>query len=147
MTLEQALVSIGQMTEQDKETILKTLLSTQSKVEKLRALLALGEDKDYYLTYILGAIEARILNYINLPCLPEELEPILLAMGAQYYNTSGLGADASEEAEVTSVKRGDVQVNYATSTASKSTIFNLGGGDADFFGWRSVLNEYRRLKW
>lgn len=145
--LEQALKDIGQLSDLEKDVVLKTLLSKETLVVRLRTLLAIEDDsQDYLLDYMLDSIRGRILRYINWPCLPEELEPVLLSMTVSYYKQSGIAPTVEGEQEVTSVKRGDVTVSYGASSLSKSNAFNIGDYGNDFLGWRSVLNEYRRLR-
>ena len=47
------------------------------------------------------------------------------------------------------VKRGDGQTSFATGSGSSGSAntFNLGTDSGDFFGWKTVLNEYRVLRW
>ena len=61
----------------------------------------------------------------------------------------GLGTTTAAVGPVASVKRGDVQTSFATGSGSSGSAntFNLGTDSGDFFGWKTVLNEYRVLRW
>lgn len=107
-----------------------------------------GFDKDGLLEFVLRAAEAQVLAYINHPVLPEGLESVLVLIAASYWKSAGLGGAQAAAGPMASVKRGDVTVSYASAggaEASAST-FGLGGGDG-FFGWRTALNTYRKLRW
>ena len=97
----------------------------------------------------LQAVENQILAYINWDSLPPQLEDILILMTVSYMKYAGLGDSGSAAGPVSSVKRGDVQTTFAVAAgASGSAVtFNLGADNGDFFGWRQVLNQYRKLRW
>ena len=81
--------------------------------------------------------------------LPLELENVLAVMCVSYYKAAGLGTTAAAPGAVSSVKRGDVQTSFAVGSGSSGSAgtFNLGNDNGDFFGWKTVLNEYRKLRW
>ena len=113
------------------------------RVERLREIL--GPDvpeKNDMLAFTLQLVEERVLSYINHPTLPPELEMTFLAITAAYYRLAKPGTESTGTGAVTSVKRGDVQTTFADGSQA---MFNLSEG-GDFFGWRSVLNGYRRLR-
>ena len=68
-------------------------------------------------------------------------------MCVSYYKSAGLGTTTAAVGPVASVKRGDVQTSFATGSGSSGSAntFNLGTDSGDFFGWKTVLNEYRVL--
>ena len=90
-----------------------------------------------------------ILSYINQDTLPPRLENVLIVMCVSYYKSAGLGTTTVAVGPVASVKRGDVQTSFATGSGSSGSAntFNLGTDSGDFFGWKTVLNEYRVLRW
>ena len=114
------------------------------RLERLHEILGpdAPEENDM-LAFTLQLVESRVLSYINHPTIPPELEMALLAIAAAYYRAAKPGTETSGTGAVTSVKRGDVQTTFADGSQA---TFNLSAG-GDFFGWRSVLNEHRRLRW
>lgn len=133
----------------DRKEALRALAASDGRLEKLRALLGLldsGEDDT--LLFVLQAVEDRILAYINQDALPPQLENALALMAASYYKAAGLGS-AQAAGLVASVKRGDVQTSFAVAAGASGAAetFNLGADADGFFGWRAVLNEFRKLRW
>ena len=115
-----------------------------NRVALLRELLGIKDEaSDNMLAFTLQFVESRVLSYINDDHIPEKLETTLLAIAAAYYKAAQPGTDAVGTGAITSVKRGDVQTTFADASGA---AFNLTDG-GDFFGWRSVLNEYRKLRW
>jgi hypothetical protein len=116
---------------------LKTALGSQSK------------EQNALLSFTLDTVESLILRYINWERLPQELENILILISAAYFKSSGLGSTENPMGAVTSVKRGDVTTSFsAPSGGSLSAgMFNLADAGNDFFGWKTVLNQYRKLRW
>lgn len=115
-----------------------------NRLVRLRELCGIeGDSEDSMLAFTLQLVESRVLSYIHDTRIPEGLEMALLAIAASYYRAAQPGTDAVGTGAVTSVKRGDVQTTFADTSQA---AFNLTDG-GDFFGWRSVLNEYRKLKW
>ena len=72
-----------------------------------------------------------------------------VVMCVSYYKAAGLGTTQAAAGPVASVKRGDVQTSFANASGASgsASTFNLGADGSDFFGWRTVLNEYRKLRW
>lgn len=108
-----------------------------------------GSEQDFSIDMALKSIEAQILEYINWETLPPQLENTLILMAVSYLKSAGLGSGESSAGPVASVKRGDVQTTFAVSTGASGSAgtFNLGADGGEFFGWRQVLNPYRRLRW
>lgn len=103
-----------------------------------------GSDKDGQILWALEAVEQSILNYIHHDALPAELETALIQMCASYCGASGIVPSPATGA-VTSVKRGDVTTSFAAPVTAASPA-DLAGG-SDFFGWRTLLNSFRRVRW
>lgn len=97
---------------------------------------------------MIQTVQTLVLRYINWDELPLELENVLAVMCVSYYKAAGLEPPRRRGA-VSSVKRGDVQTSFAVGSGSSGSAgtFNLGNDNGDFFGWKTVLNEYRKLRW
>ena len=98
---------------------------------------------------MIQTVQTLVLRYSNWDELPLELENVLAVMCVSYYKAAGLGTTAAAPGAVSSVKRGDVQTSFAVGSGSSGSAgtFNLGNDNGDFFGWKTVLNEYRKLRW
>ena len=105
--------------------------------------------QDEYIDAALKSIEDQILGYINWETLPPQLENTLILMTVSYLKSAGLGSGEISAGPVASVNRGDVQTTFAVSAGAyrSAGTFNLGADGGEFFGWRQVLNPYRRLRW
>lgn len=148
--LNQILSSLEGLSEADRATVLQALMSSDSRLSKVRALLGIQtEDHDAILEYVIQTVEKMVLRYINWDTLPEELENVLVVMCVSYYKSAGLGDSSATAGPVASVKRGDVQTTFATGSGSSGSAntFNLGADNCEFFGWKTVLNEYRKVRW
>ena len=111
---------------------------TPERLEQLKKILGVTDPaKDDLFTFELELVEDQILAYINQDVLPEQLERPLVMIAAAHWKSAGYGKEQVAAGPVTSVKRGDV---------TTSGTFELGGGDG-FFGWRTTLNAYRKLRW
>lgn len=120
------------------------------KVHKVKKLLGLtGPAEDDLIEIVLQTIEDRVLSYIGHDVLPPPLENVILMMAVSYYKSAGLGNAQAASGPVASVKRGDVQTSFATAPGASGSAqtFNLGMDGGDFLGWKTVLNEYRKLRW
>lgn len=106
-------------------------------------------DQDDLLLVVIQTVENAVLSYINQDVLPTPLENALIVMCVSYYKAAGLGTTQAAVGPVASVKRGDVQTSFANASGASgsASTFNLGADGQDFFGWRTVLNEYRKLRW
>ena len=148
--LNQILSSLEGLTDAERAAVLRTLMSSDSHLSKVKALLGIEtEDHDAILEYVIQTVENMVLRYINWDTLPEDLENVLVVMCVSYYKSAGLGNSSATTGPVASVKRGDVQTTFATGSGSSGSAntFNLGADNGEFFGWKTVLNEYRKLRW
>ena len=148
--LNQILSSLEGLSEADRATVLRTLMSSDIRLSKVKALLGIqAEDHDAILEYVIQTVEKMVLRYINWDTLPEDLENVLVVMCVSYYKSAGLGNSSATTGPVASVKRGDVQTTFATGSGSSGSAntFNLGADNGEFFGWKTVLNEYRKVRW
>ena len=121
-----------------------------SRLDAVKMLLGINNDEsDGILNYVIQTVEQMVLNYINHETLPKELENPLVYMCVSYYKAAGLGTAEAARGPVSSVTRGDVQTSFATSSGSSGSAatFNLGEDGNDFFGWRTTLNQFRRMRW
>ena len=125
-------------------------MTKEERLNQLRLILGIdsGSVKDIQLEFGLDFVEDQILTYINQESLPEKLERPLLMIAAAHWRSAGYGSEQAAPGPVTSVKRGDVTTSFAAAAGAdaSSGTFGLGGGDG-FFGWRTTLNAYRKLRW
>lgn len=105
-------------------------------LERLKALLP--EADENLLAFAAEAAVRQILNYINHDELPQELETAAVLISRAYWSAAGF--DGSTQA-VTAVKRGDVQTNFG----AEKTVADLSGNG--FFGYRAMLDPFRKLRW
>ena len=157
---EQILSSLDGLTDLERADVLRVLMSKDNRLSKVKALLGITTtDQDDVLEFVIQTVEDMILSYINQDTLPPRLENVLIVMCVSYYKSAGLGTTTAAvgpvastqtaTGPVSSVKRGDVQTSFATGSGSSGSAntFNLGTDSGDFFGWKTVLNEYRVLRW
>ena len=148
--LKEILASLEGLTDLERAEVLRTLMSGQTVLQKVKVLLGITtEDQDDVLEYVIQTVEKMVLRYINWDTLPEDLENVLVVMCVSYYKSAGLGNSSATTGPVASVKRGDVQTTFATGsgTSGSANTFNLGADNGEFFGWKTVLNEYRKVRW
>lgn len=148
--LKEILASLEGLTDLERAEVLRTLMSGQTVLQKVKTLLGITtEDQDDVLEYVIQTVQTLVLRYINWDELPLELENVLAVMCVSYYKAAGLGTTAAAPGAVSSVKRGGVQTSFAVGSGSSGSAgtFNLGNDNGDFFGWKTVLNEYRKLRW
>lgn len=148
--LEHILSSLNGLTDLERAEVLRAIMSGDDRLTKVKVLLGItGTDQDDILTFVIQTIEEMILGYINQDTLPTPLEKVLVVMSVSYYKSAGLGNTAAAVGPVASVKRGDVTTSFANASGASgsSQTFNLGSDSGDFFGWKTVLNEYRKLRW
>lgn len=134
----------------DRKQALRLLMSDEDVLTMVKRLLGITDDsEDDVLTFIIQTIEGQVLRYINWDTLPDELQNILVVMVVSYYKSAGLGDTAAATGPIASVKRGDVTTSFATSSAASGSAntFNMGADNGEFFGWRTVLNEWRKVRW
>ena len=125
-------------------------MSKEDRLAKVKALLGInGTDQDEVLLFVVQTVEDLVLSYINQDTLPAPLENALIVMCVSYYKAAGLGTTQAAVGPVASVKRGDVTTSFtnASGASGSASTFNLGADGQDFFGWRTVLNEYRKVRW
>lgn len=148
--LQQILASLDGLTGLEQKKVLRVLMSKEDRLEKVKVLLGIdGTDQDEVLLFVIQTVEDLVLSYINQDTLPAPLENALIVMCVSYYKAAGLGTTQAAVGPVASVKRGDVQTSFANASGASgsASTFNLGADGQDFFGWRTVLNEFRRLRW
>lgn len=148
--LKEILASLEGLTDLERAEVLRTLMSGQTVLQKVKVLLGITtEDQDDVLEYVIQTVQTLVLRYINWDELPLELENVLAVMCVSYYKAAGLGTTQAAVGPVASVKRGDVTTSFANASGASgsASTFNLGAEGDDFFGWRTVLNEFRRLRW
>ena len=125
-------------------------MTKEERLNQLRLILGIdsGSVKDIQLEFELDFVEDQILTYINQESLPEKLERPLLMIAAAHWKSAGYGSEQAAPGPIASVKRGDVTTSFAAAAGAdaSSGTFGLGGGDG-FFGWRTTLNAYRKLRW
>jgi hypothetical protein len=90
------------------------------------------------LEFVAQAAVRQILNYINHDELPPELENAAVLIARAYWDKGGFGGGTQA---VTSVKRGDVQTSFGEE---KYAVDFDGTG---FFGFRAMLDPFRKLRW
>ena len=147
---EQILSSLDGLTDLERADVLRVLMSKDSRLSKVKALLGITTtDQDDVLEFVIQTVEDMILSYINQDTLPAPLENALIVMCVSYYKAAGLGTTQAAVGPVASVKRGDVTTSFANASGASgsASTFNLGADGQDFFGWRTVLNEYRKVRW
>ena len=148
--LKEILASLEGLTDLERAEVLRTLMSGQTVLQKVKALLGInGTDQDEVLLFVVQTVEDLVLSYINQDTLPAPLENALIVMCVSYYKAAGLGTTQAAVGPVASVKRGDVTTSFANASGASgsASTFNLGADGQDFFGWRTVLNEYRKVRW
>ncbi|KAF5056843.1 hypothetical protein DSECCO2_362910 [anaerobic digester metagenome] len=121
----------------------------EERLSQLKVVLGItGEEKDDLLKFALGTVEDQVLAYIKQDTIPSGLERTLILMTASYWKGAGIGNEQTAAGPVSSVNRGDVSTSFASAAGAEATAgtFGLGGGDG-FFGWRTALNAYRKLRW
>ena len=91
------------------------------------------------LEFVVEAVVDAVLNYINHDTLPKELKNAAVLICKAYYHKSGFDGST---ADVTAVKRGDVQTNFG----AEKTAVSL-DGNSDFFGYRAMLAPFRKVRW
>lgn len=115
------------------------------RLSQFKLLAGISESaNDELFNAVIDIVERNILNYINHETLPVELEYTLILIAVSYYKTSGIAkSEAQETGALTRVKRGDTEWQYSTIQTS---AFNLLDSN-DFFGYKTALNPFRKLRW
>jgi len=108
---------------------------------------ALGSEADMFSAdFGLTSVESMVLSYINHETLPKELDNTVILMATAYCKSAALGSMDTSEGAVTKIKRGDTEVSYNAGASPSANTFDLVNGEG-LAGWRTILNEYRRLRW
>lgn len=134
----------------DRADALKALLSDAEPLSIVKSLLGISDDtQDSVIQFVIQTITDMILTYINHETLPAQLRNVLVIMSVSYYKGAGLGDSSVAAGPVSSVKRGDVQTSFAVNAASSASsgTFNLGTDGGDFFGWKTALQPFRKVRW
>ncbi len=119
------------------------------RLQTLKLVLGIqDEQQDELLGFALGAVEDQALAYTGLEAIPAALERPLVLMAASYYKGAALGSTEAAPGPVASVSRGNISTSFAVSAGEEATAgtFGLSAGDG-FFGWRSTLDRYRKVRW
>ena len=94
--LKEILASLEGLTDLERAEVLRTLMSEQTVLQKVKVLLGITtEDQDDVLEYVIQTVQALVLRYINWDELPLELENVLAVMCVSYYKAAGLGTTAA----------------------------------------------------
>ena len=84
-------------------------------LERLKKLLGIADySKDELLQFTIDNVTDMVLNYCNIPEVPEKLENIILSMCVDKYRAESLGSETSQGA-VKSISEGDVSVSYGSA--------------------------------
>lgn len=109
---------------------------TEEITARLKNLLPSADEA--VLRFVAEASMQQILNYINCAELPAELLTAAVLISKAYYSRGGF---SGETGDITSVKRGDVQTSFGAAKTAVSF-----GDNGDFFGYREMLNPFRRIR-
>lgn len=94
----------------------------------VKTLLGISDaSKDEHVTVIIETVKEKVLAYCKLSALPSELNYTVAEMVVKSYKKM-------TEGDVTSVKRGDVTVNFSVKTVTDVLE-----------DYTSVLNSFRRI--
>lgn len=115
----------------------KREIMNEEILSSLKSLLPSADES--VLEFVVEAVSDAILNYINHDTLPKELKTAAVLICKAYYHKSGFDGST---ADVTAVKRGDVQTNFG----AEKTAVSL-DGNSDFFGYRAMLAPFRKVRW
>ncbi len=121
----------------------------EARLTQLKELLGIaGTEEDGRLAFALAVTEDQILAYIRQERLPPGLERVLVLMAAGYWKGAGLGESRPPAGAVSAVRRGDVSTAFAAAAGAESAAATFGTGSGDgFYGWRTALTPYRRMRW
>ena len=147
--LQQILSSLDGLTALEQKEVLRVLMSKEDRLAKVKALLGInGRTRTKFFCSSFRRWKTWSCP-INQDTLPAPLENALIVMCVSYYKAAGLGTTQAAVGPVASVKRGDVTTSFANASGASgsASTFNLGADGQDFFGWRTVLNEYRKVRW
>ena len=123
------------------------MMDAEARLLRLKTLLGIEDgSQDPVLSLTIQTAEEMVLAYLNRDALPPELENIFLLICAAYWKGAALGQAEGSSGPVSSVKRGDVTISFAAAGETGGNTFSLGGGDG-FFGWRTALDGFRKVRW
>lgn len=118
------------------------------RLQALKLVLGIRDGaQDELLGFALDAVEDQTLAYTGLDAIPAPLERPLVLMAAGYCKSAALGSTETAPGPVASVSRGNVSTSFAVPAGGEAAgTFGLSSGDG-FFGWRSTLDRYRKVRW
>lgn len=95
---------------------------------------------------MLEDVVVQVLEYCNLRTLPRGLHAVVLRMARDAWLAEGYGATAQEAQPqaVSSIRRGDVTISYATAGAEAYAARGWAGLLA---AYATDLAQYRKLRW
>lgn len=109
-------------------------------LERLKKLLGIADySKDELLQFTIDNVTDMVLNYCNIPKVPEKLENIILSMCVDKYRAESLGSETSQGA-VKSISEGDVSVSYGSAYSVSDNP-----GMEFLKGYKAQLDRFRRL--
>ncbi len=109
-------------------------------LERLKKLLGIADDsKDEVLQFTIDNVTDMVLNYCNIPEVPEKLENIILSMCVDKYRAENLGSE-TVQGTVKSITEGDVSVSYGSAYSVSDNP-----GMEFLKGYKAQLDRFRRL--
>ncbi|TCJ01498.1 hypothetical protein [Cytobacillus praedii] len=98
---------------------------------------------DILLAMYLEEVRQSILTFCNRTDIPTELNFVYANMVVDLINGENRKAEQDAQREVTSIKEGDVQVNFggAKQSSSESATQQI------LYNYKSQLLRYRKLRW
>ena len=119
-------------------------------LEKMKMLLGItGNEKDGLLQFVLDTVTDMVKNYCHMSideAIPAQLENVVVRMAVDMWRAEGYGNETNGNAEVTSVKRGDVTTSFRPVGGDFNT--GTGAGGADFIkAYTKQLNAFRKVGW
>lgn len=103
---------------------------------KIKTLLNIADSsQDELLSLYLDIVKQKVLNYCNREDIPTGLELIVVEITADEFRAKTKKAaveSGSEVGVVDSIKRGDTQINYSSTSSSSNYNKLTRGGGADF---------------
>lgn len=119
-------------------------------LEKMKLLLGItGNEKDGLLQFVLDTVTDMVKNYCHMSideATPAQLENVVVRMAVDMWRAEGYGNETNGNAEVTSVKRGDVTTSFRPVGGDFNA--NTGAGGADFIkAYTKQLNAFRKVGW
>lgn len=84
-----------------------------------------------------------IMNHCNIAVIPEELMFVHANMVIDFYEIQRKSESDEDTQTVTSVKEGDVTVQFGTT----KTALREGVTESLLFNYKDQLNKFRKLRW